>query len=292
MSFVRRKLELTITLTGSSKFEGSDANTLTLSGLRMQTKVIKAGGATKGQLTASVFGMTLSQMNQLSTLGMKVQLVPRNVVTLKAGDDEMGMFTVFQGNTVDAYADMNAAPQTAFRVTAAIGSAESIASAKPTSYSGGVDINVILSGLAKQMNLLYETSVPNGILLSNPYFSGSAWNQMRQAAVAAGISCTIDDGILAAWPRNGARKNDAVPVNVDTGMVGYPAFTSQGIQIKSIFNPALRFGGKVKVTSILKPACGEWSIFTLDHSLDCMLPNGQWFSTLGCYNPSLPVVTR
>jgi hypothetical protein len=253
VTFVKRKIELAITLTGAAKFKGTSANTLTLADLRMQTKVIKAGGATKGQLTASIYGMTLSQMNQLSTLGMKIQSVPINTVT--------------------------------------IGSAESIATAKPTSYKGGVDVNVVLAGLAKQMNLVYESNV-EPILLSNPYFSGSAWNQMRACANAAGISCTIDDGILAAWPRNGARKSDPVEVNTKTGMVGYPAYTSQGIQVRTLFNPALKFGGKVKVTSTLEPATGIWSIFTLDHSLDCLMPNGQWFSTLGCYNPGVPVVTK
>jgi len=296
VSFVQRKIEITITLVGSATFQGTSANTLTLKNLRMQTKVVKAGGATKGQLTASIYGMTLSQMNELSTLGMRIQATPRNVVTMKAGDDEKGMFTVFQGNIVDAYADMNAAPQTAFRLTASIGSAEAVAPVKPTSYAGGVDINVILSGLAKQMNLVYETSVPNGIIISNPYYCGSAWTQMREAADTAGISCTIDDGILAAWPRNGARKNttndDPVEISIRTGMRGYPAFTKEGLLVTTLFNPALKFGGKAKVVSSLTPANGTWAIFTLDHSLDCQLPNGQWFSTLGLYNPSAPVVTR
>lgn len=290
MALVQRRIELTISLVGAAKFEGTDKDTITLKNLRMQTKVIKAGGATKGQLTASIFGMRLDLMNQLSTLGMKVQLVPRNIVTMKAGD-ERGTFTVFQGNVIDAYADMNASPQTAFRLTASIGSAESVVSASPTSYKGATDINVIMAGLAKQMGLVFESNVPT-INLLNPYFSGSAWTQMRAAADAAGISATIDDGILAIWPRNGVRKNTVVDVSVKTGMVGYPAFTSQGINVQTVFNPAIKFGGKVKVTSILKPACGEWSVFTLSHTLDCQLPNGHWFSSLGCYNPSLPVVAR
>src|SRR5260370_23247814 len=97
MSFIQRQIEMTISLAqkdGSvSSFGGSGFDTLKLSGLRATTRIVKAGAATRGSLSASIYGMTRSQMNQLSTLGMRRSLVPKNLITMKAGDAKAGMFT-------------------------------------------------------------------------------------------------------------------------------------------------------------------------------------------------------
>lgn len=292
MAFVQRTIELAITLE-SGTFAGSAADTLTLKDLRMSTKVVKAGGATKGSLVASVYGMTLSQMNQLSTLGTKLQVVPKNTLVMTAGDAKGGMFTVFSGNITEAYSDMAEPPDNGFHMSGFIGAAEAVAPAKPTSFKGAADINTIMQALAKQMNLVFETNVPQGNVLSNQYLSGSGWNQMRKAAMAAGVSATIDDGVLAVWPKNGSRKT-ATPVDVSptTGMIGYPAYTQEGIQVNSVYNPLVKKGGLVKVTSSLKPACGTWVVLTLDHTLECQLPQGKWMSTMRCYNPNQSVLPR
>lgn len=293
MSFVRRKLEVVISLVNSPDgkpitFEGTDNNSAKLSGeLRMMAKVVKQGGATKGSLNMTIFGLTLSKMNKLSTLGQRLELVPKNLITVKAGDAKIGMFTVFEGTITAAYADLNAAPQVGFRITGYTGAAQAVTNAKATSYRGAVDVNTVLRGLAAQMGLVFETTA-GPIMLSNPCFEGSAWTQMRAAADAAGVNATIDDGILAVWPKGGARPGLIPEVSVKTGMIGYPAYTANGLYVRTIFNPYVRATGKkVKIVSDQKPACGEWQVLTLDHDLSCNEPGGQWSSAFECYNPSL-----
>lgn len=293
-TFKQRLLKVIFTLVSNGEsspttFAGG-LNTLELTNIRMQTKVVKAGGAAMGSMQAAIFGMTLSQMNSLSTLGLKIQLVPRNKVTLLAGEGPppgKNYKVVFQGTITDAYADMNSAPEVAFRVQAAIGAAESVQANPAVSYKGSVDVATVMSGLADQMGLTFENNGVN-VQLNNTYFSGSARTQAAECADQAGISWTIDDGVLAIWPRNGARKGNSVEVNPQTGMIGYPAYTSQGIMVKSLFNPEIKFANKVKITSDLKPACGVWAVYTLEHDLDARTPNGKWQSTFGCYNPDFP----
>ena len=85
-------------------------------------------------------------------------------------------------------------------------------------------------------------------------------------------------------------------------MISYPSYTAQGILVKTQFNPDVVFGGRIEVQSSLLestkkvnplaksviPSDGIWAVYSIDHALDSMLPNGKWESDLGCYNPAFP----
>jgi hypothetical protein len=120
-------------------------------------------------------------------------------------------------------------------------------------------------------------------MLSNPYFHGTAWEQAKACAKAANISFSVEMGKLVIWPRNSFRK-EAGPVKVspETGMIGYPAFGGNGIVVATLFNPDVRLGGQIDVTSDLTPACGIWNIYGIVHSLESETPEGQWFTQLSC----------
>lgn len=292
MALLQRNLRATFQIAGNAKNQFAKGNnTIVFENLRMTMKVVKAGGAVQNSLQGAIFGMTLSEMNTLSTLGLKVALIPKNTVTLEAGDAVNGMFIVFQGTIYNAYADFGSAPDVAFRVTAQGSGAAAVAPVAATSYQGAVDINTICKGLSAQMGLKFESNV-GAINIADPYYSGSAYNQAQRACRAAGVSLCIDNGTLAIFPKFGARAGGMADINPQNGMIGYPAFTQDGLRVQTIFNPSIVFNGKVKVTSSLKPACGVWNVNTLDHSLDCQMPNGKWETTLGLYSPNDITLTR
>jgi hypothetical protein len=292
-----RLLEATISLApaGSGQqqqtFSGSAGNnTVTLSGLRMSAKIVHAGGPADSALDLTIYGMTKSQMDQLSTLGMQINLVPKNSIVLSAGDTGSGMSTVFVGYILAAYADFNAQPDVAFRITAHCGLPQTVVPTPVSSFKGTGDVASIMSSLATVMGIRFEN---NGVStkLSNPYFKGSAVAQMRACAKAAGINASIINGTLAIWPKNGARDSGTVPLIApppDGGMIGFPAYTAYGILLRSIFNPSVGFGQKIQVKSSLKPACGTWAVYGLDYSLDSNVPNGKWEMMISAYNPKFP----
>ncbi|MGC2092124.1 MAG: hypothetical protein WA648_02915 [Methylocella sp.] len=47
---------------------GGSGNSITLSGLRCEAKILKSGGAGLSSLEGAIYGMTLSQMNQLNQI--------------------------------------------------------------------------------------------------------------------------------------------------------------------------------------------------------------------------------
>jgi hypothetical protein len=85
MAFVQRLLSFTFQL-GEGSFGNSGFDVVTIDGLRASCRITKAGGPSMSTAECDIYGMTKSQMNKLSTLGLKVTLQRRNVITISAGD--------------------------------------------------------------------------------------------------------------------------------------------------------------------------------------------------------------
>lgn len=277
-NFAKRRVDVTFTIGTGDLGEGTPS-TVTLTGLRVSANIVKAGGASLGNGQLRIMGMTLSHMNQVSTLGLTVMVVRKNTVSVTAGDDVSGMALVFEGTIFEAWADFQGAPEVVFNVVASTGLYDAVKPVPPSSYSGGADVAVIMSNLAEQMNFVFENSGVS-VQLSNPYFPGTAREQAERCAKAADINMIMDDKTLAIWPKGTARGTEKVSLSPETGMVGYPTYTSNGIAVTCLFNPSIRFGGKIEVKSSLTPACGEWVVQTLAHSLESETPGGAWFTSL------------
>lgn len=290
-ALTQRLVEVTFALSQNRTFAGSGGkDTVTLSGYRASAKIANSGAPSGSSLHLEVYGMTLSLMNQLSTLGMVVRLVPRDTVVVAAGDARKGMTTVFVGTIINAWADFQSAPNVPFYVEAQSGLGESVTVIPVSSYRGGTDVAQIMGTLARQMTgpdgKVGATLVNNGVTaqVANPYYDGSIMDQVKKVAAESGIGFDYSNGVLYIWP-SGGTKGGAVPVvSPETGMVGYPSFVSQGIQVRTRFNPSIVFMGTIKVESSLDPANKVWGVFSLDHDLESMVPNGQWFTTIGGFD--------
>jgi hypothetical protein len=271
--------------------EGGNKVTLP-DGLRMSAQLQNAGGLSDGTLDLTIWGMTRSLMNQLSTLGMQINLVPKNPITLTAGTAG-NMSTVFNGYIIAAYADYNASPEVAFHINAHTLGAFAAAPAEASSFQGSADVATIMSGFAAKMGLRFENS---GVTakLQNPYFSGSLRDQARACVRAARISWNSGElGLLAIWPKNGSRSGQ-IPVIAPPpkgSMIGYPTYTAYGIMLRNLFDPTIGLGQKISVeSSVLKT--GQWQVYMLSHQLECLLPDGKWETTVMAYNPKHPTPVR
>lgn len=275
MSFVKRRIGLRFQL-GTGVFGDTGMNVVDLSGLRVHAHVIKAGAETLGECHLSVFGLTPTIMNQLSALANYDMVVRQNTVIVSAGDDS-NMSVVFEGTIAEGWADLNAAPETRLQVVAYAGLLQKLKPVSPTSYPNGADAAVIMQNIASAMGLNFEN---NGVSvqLAKPYFPGTAWEQARNCAEAAGINWTIDKGTLAIWPNPGHRAGVPPLISASTGMVGYPAYTGVGIGVRTLFNPLINPGGTVKVDSSISNACGTWYVTDVSAELQSEEPGGAWFT--------------
>jgi hypothetical protein len=315
--FTQRLINVTFIL-GNGTFQNSNltstpnsgpSNSITLSGLRVSTRITNVGGYVRGGLEMEIYGMPLSIMNQLSTLGLAIQLLARNQVIVTAGTAATGMGIVFIGDILNAWLDGAPAPDVPFRVVAQVLAAASVIPASVLSYTGSADVATILSGLAIAANLRFEN---NGVQVSlnNPYLPGNVQQQIQKVVSDAGIqSNNGEGGVLSIWPKNGSR-NGLIPlITAGQNMIGYPIYTSTGIMLRALFSPNLglgpvgspdnstgntnggapQMGGLIKVeNSILPQANRTWKVYGLDYQLDSLFPNGQWATTIRAYDLNDP----
>lgn len=308
MAFVERVIDLTFTL-GQGTFGDSGSSTVKLEGLRVECTITKAGGPSMGRATLKVYGMTLSQMNQISTLGMRINLYRRNSVTVEVGENETAPIfrqpggaasspdqtpqakrtTVFVGTITDAYADFNSIPQVPFIVEAHTGLIDTVIACPPTSIKGQASVASMISSLATRMSRRFENA---GVTaqIANPYFEGSALEQVR--AICKAAPCEFDDSgtAIVIWMAGKSRGGTAPLISSKTGLVGYPGYTSKGIQFKCLYNPSIGFGGQIVMQSTLTPANGTWVVYKLDYELAAQVPDGPWFANVEACRPGQVVV--
>lgn len=301
MSFVQRLINATIKLApdGSTNqpttFSGTDADTVTLSGSRCSLRVQNSGALNGSTAQFKIYGLTPSLMNELSTLGLVFNIVPKNTITITAGDAVSGMSTVFSGTIFSAYGDYNSAPDVPFSFDLIAGLADATAPTPPASFAGSVDVATLMQGFARQLGVGFEN---NGVSvqLSNPYYRGTVLQQLQAAKEDAHINADQVDGpagpVLAIWPIGGNRDTPDIPIIApppNGEMIGFPSYTQQGIKVDTVFSPRISRGSLVQVQSSLQKAVGNWAVTKLDLALDSMIPSGEWRSIVYGYNPKYPL---
>lgn len=287
--YVKRAITVTFRLSGIQNpitfGTGAGAsNTETFSGMRVHAHILKVGGASMPTAEVRAYGLPLSVMNTLSTIGKFLYQTNGNEITIKAGNVGSPLSTVFVGTIQQAYVDAAAAPEIAFVIVAYTGPVQMMEPIPPTSYAGAVDAAVVLHRLATTMGLSWENSLPGPRILRNVYWPGTARQQAKACADAAGISIFYDDttGTMAIFPKNGSRNADIPLISSDTGLVGYPIYQQAGMTFTTRYNPKIVCNGKIKLQSILTPACGTWTTISLDHNLESETPDGAWFTVVQC----------
>ncbi len=286
---------------GTQSSSATFSNPTTGQQLRTSVRVQNSGAPSYSAAQVRIWGLPLSVINQLSTLGMQLNLIPKNNITVMAGDSASGLSTVFVGTIQQAYADFNAMPDTPFCFECRFGLGPGTALAKPGSFPGSQTVESIMRTYATALGCTFENNGVNSSLKKS-YFKGSLVDQVAACRDAAGISAEFVDGgtALAIFPKFGSRAATTVPVIAapqpdGTGtMVTYPSYTQQGILVHTLFDPAIKFFGQVQVNSSLFKATGLWVVHKLDLALDAMLPNGEWKADVYCYAPgnktSTPII--
>jgi len=288
VSFTTKYIEVDFSLDHGVFANGG--NTYTAKGLRISAQIVKAGGLSFGEALISIFGLPLSVMNQLGTFGNTITVLGRNTITVKAGEDPNNLTTIYTGDIQNAYTDGWSQPNVPFRVEARVAAYAGVKPIPPLTRPGSQDVGDMLGQVAQSAGWQFEN---NGVStkIMNPYFAGTAVPQLLGIVDAAGVEHHIDNNTLAIWKPDSARQGAATPISPETGLVGYPRFNSLGVDIVTLWQPALAYGQNIEVQSSITPACGTWNIHYLEYDLECETPNGRWFCNIMAH-PLGSMVTR
>ncbi|WP_027188683.1 phage protein [Desulfovibrio cuneatus] len=86
------------------------------------------------------------------------------------------------------------------------------------------------------------TSLPRGKV-----FFASAKKVLRDEAVNTRCSWSVQDGALTMVPKTGYLPEEAVVLTHETGLVGAPTWTNEGLNVNCLLNPRLRVNGRIKL---------------------------------------------
>jgi hypothetical protein len=319
-SYVERAISVTITL-GTGTFGETGFNAVKLSGLRVLCTIQKGGMPSMDQAEIRVYGVQPSIMNAVTTLGVPIPMLKfNNTVLVEAGDAINGMAVVYSGYLGQCWQNLDGSPETFLNIIGLNGAPAAMQPTPPLSFAGTADVATIMSGIATRAGWAFEN---NGVTakLSNPYFPGTALEQAHNVARAANIEMYLDSGTgptaassaspaggtgvatptatLAIWPKTGTRGGQIPLISMNSGLVGYPRWFSQGLQFRTLFNPNIRIGGQIKLQSTIggqanTPAAGTtptpaggpngtWLVCSpLSYDLAAQVPGGPWYTDVSC----------
>lgn len=295
-SFSNKKaLRFVITLS-TGKFGSSNNDRITLQGFRASVDIDKTGGVQMGTLRAKIYGVSESDVNSITSFTMQAPvnggyLYQPNTVEVYAIDGDVETL-VFAGNIVNAWGDYQNMPDVYLHIQAASAAAAALRPVQPRSFKGGVDVASVMAQIAHSMGFAFENNGVN-VKLVDVYLPNTDLEQARDLAKAAGIGLWIDDKVLAITQTPTTPRGTLIPlISPASGLVGYPTFDGYGVNARLLFNPAVQFGGRVKVESDVLRACGEWVVACIDHRLESEKPGGAWFSTVRLNNIGLAITGR
>lgn len=281
-SFTEKRLRVTLILAGSgSVFPGTNSDTLILTDLRMSATVLSVARLST-QCDLTIWGMTRADMDALTVAWANPPIVRDHLVILEA-DSGDGFSEVFKGTILEAQPDYTSQPDVSFRLQAITGYFQQINPAPPTSYPGDVPIDEIVADLAGRMGFEFIVSGDVAGVLSSPYFSGTLYNQLREACTAAGADFYLQgDTILVTRANLPRQQQPTVVLNAQSGLIGYPCYERAGLAVQCLFNPAILCGSPVDIESIVPSATGRWYPYSAEHLLETRTPGGAWHSRLFC----------
>ena len=273
-SFTKKQIRI-----GLALYKDEQKRTLVYEGIETHVSVEKPGEPDENKATVEMYNLSMDAMRDMTTLSFRPLQSKKNLIVVFAGDETEGMSQCFAGEIQTAYADFSGAPTIKMHIEAAAGSYPSLKASPPIAVKGSQSAASLIEQFAKESGYSFQN---NGVTSSvkNAVLNGDPVTKMRTVANMVGCELIIDDNQVKIQPYNkGLDEGNAVLISKDSGMLGYPTFTSEGIRLRCLYNADLRLGGMIEVKSVVPGAEGTWKITKLSHSLvaNSNAP-GDWFS--------------
>ena len=182
------------------------------------------------------------------------------ILYIDAGRESYGVTRIFKGNIVTATPSQP--PDIAVTLkclTANYQKGQIVAKTQ----SGTSSLSQISSEIASDLGLSLDFQAKDKNI-GNYNYTGGALKQVDELNKLSTVSAYVDDDKLVVKEINLPLSNVLTIVNQDTGMVGIPEITEQGLKVKILLDGRTELGGAMEVTSKIYPAVnGQYVIYKL-----------------------------
>lgn len=270
-SFSEKTIRIEIALRKGSFAEGG--NTRVIEGLACSVSVVKPGLPEFNSATVKIWGLSHDAMTRLTTLSMTPLVFNWNHIAVYAGEKGQTLPLIFKGETRKSSADFNGSPDVTMDIEASTGFLGGMVAAPATAVSGSAKAPDLYARWAGEIGYTYKNEGISDPTV-NSYFPGSPIDKMQKLARDSGHELIIDDNTVYTSPAGVPRNGTAVKLSEATGLIGYPTLDQQGITCKCLFNPAIRYGCRLQIESIVPKVSGNWWIKKVEHNISAYTPNG------------------
>jgi hypothetical protein len=124
-------------------------------------------------------------------------------------------------------------------------------------------LSELAAGVARDLGVPLDFSATDKDI-SNYAFTGGNLKQVDKLGDAGAVSAYIDDGRLVIKDIHLPLPGFLRVLDIDSGMIGKPEFTEQGIKVKFLIDPKTKLGGALEIRSKTIPAAnGVYIIYKL-----------------------------
>jgi hypothetical protein len=281
-SFSKKSLKVTITINaGGFGNDSSGQDSITLEGFRTTALIKNAGGQMNGTAEVRIYGVDPSDMRALTTIKDRFSAKNRNTIDIYAVQDNVDIL-VFSGEIVDSWADYQNMPDVNLYINAMIGYFHALKPTPPRSFKGPVDVATVLKQIAEAMGKHLENGGVTNTFVTDCYLSNCDMEQFKLLADQADIfyDLSLDGKTIFIAPKGQTILGSTAVVNSSTGLIGYPTYTAFFVDFKTLFNPALRRGMLISLSSDSQTLNGNCRIDTITHDLESEKPDGKWFTQI------------
>lgn len=176
-------------------------------------------------------------------------------VILQAGYQTGAYGVIFDGEIVQARLGRESAVDTYMDVLAAEGYSAHQATVNTTLAAGSTvaDAASAAAGTTGMQLSPYEFD-PDAKLPRGQVLYGMSRDVLHRSVATTGHSYFYQNGQIVIVPLQGFKPGAAVVLNANSGMIGWPEQTQEGIRVRCLLNPLLELGGRIKIdnASILR----------------------------------------
>lgn len=255
---------------GSFDKKGNDK--ISIDNVKSSFRVGSYGSYGGVQSEIMIFGLSLDRLAMLSGKGIGVW-TPAQDTSISV---YVGVNKIFSGGIFASYANMNGQPETALIMNAVAGLSLKTSSSSAFSQPGAVPVSTMLGAICNIFGFKLNAYGIDGVIAQNPNFAGSPMDQIRDICLAHGLRYQIFDNVVTVWPEKSV-VDDVVPlVSSESGLIGYPVFSQNGITFQTQFSTLLSQGRVIELVTSLPNASGRYLLNVVEHFLSSWTEGGSW----------------
>ena len=188
---------------------------------------------------------------------------PKRLI-VQAGRKSTGVSTLYEGDITSAVGSQP--PDIIVCIKAKTGDFQK-GNIVGRSANGKTPLSNIAKNVANDLGLQLDFQATEK-QISNYSHSGAALKQVDRLGTTGAVSAYINNGVLVVKDINVPLKGRTRVLNIDTGMIGIPEFTEQGIKVKMLFDNQTDLGYGLEITSIMNPAAnGLYVVYKLGYEV-------------------------